>query len=340
MKDLPEESAGLEELKSRLGGIELETGAGGSLDLRGKVLANRDLSGLDLSGADLSGADLSGANLSNATLVGADLSRAKLHGAQLDGAEFLDARMVDVNLSQAKGEGVGFARADLTGAFAAGARLINGSWSEACLERANFGGATLKSGRFRGANLSAAQFVRADLRGTDLSMARLGQTNFNLADLRGCGMSHVTEYKSSNWIGANVLDVDFHGAYLVRRHLMDENYLYEFRKQGTFNRVLYWIWWATSDCGRSLARWTAWVVVVIIVYGLAYSFADVDFGRHETSLSPLYFSIVTITTLGYGDVIPASTTAQVLAVSEAIFGYIGLGGLLSIFSQKMARRAE
>ncbi len=54
----------------------------------------------------------------------------------------------------------------------------------------------------------------------------------------------------------------------------------------------------------------------------------------------MYYSIVTITTLGYGDVVPASLPAQVLAVSEALMGYVGLGGLLSIFAQKMARRAD
>ncbi len=153
-------------------------------------------------------------------------------------------------------------------------------------------------------------------------------------------MSYVKDYKTANWIGVNVTDVDFNGAYLVRRHLMDENYLHEFRRQNRFSALLYWIWWATSDCGRSLLRWTAWVGVLIVVYGIAYLLVDIDFGEHETIFSPMYFSIVTLTTLGYGDAVPASLPGQLLAVSEAVFGYIGLGGLLSIFAQKMARRAE
>jgi len=60
-------------------------------------------------------------------------------------------------------------------------------------------------------------------------------------------------------------------------------------------------------------------------------------GRYEGYLS---YSFVTLTTLGYGDAMPASMVGQILAVSEALCGYIGLGGLLSIFTQKMARRAE
>jgi voltage-gated potassium channel Kch len=54
----------------------------------------------------------------------------------------------------------------------------------------------------------------------------------------------------------------------------------------------------------------------------------------------VYYSIVTLTTLGYGDVVPASPAAQVLAMIEVILGYVMLGGLLSIFASKMARRAD
>jgi hypothetical protein len=47
-----------------------------------------------------------------------------------------------------------------------------------------------------------------------------------------------------------------------------------------------------------------------------------------------------MTTLGYGDVIPVSTGAQMIAMLQVLLGYIMLGGLLSIFSNKLARRAE
>ena len=57
-------------------------------------------------------------------------------------------------------------------------------------------------------------------------------------------------------------------------------------------------------------------------------------------LSSFYFSVVTLTTLGYGDVLPASLGAQVVVLFEVIMGYIMLGGLLSIFATKMGRRAE
>jgi len=340
MGEPSENSGGIDELRVRLEGLAIDFDAGGTAFLRGQVIANRDLSGLDLSGCDLSGVDLSGSDLSNSNFAGANLTGAKLCSTRLDGTEFLDACLLKADLAEATGENCGFAHADLRQTNAVGARLTNSSWSEARFEKANFGGAVLAGGRFRGANLSSAEFVHADLSGCDFEEATLDGANFRLADLHGCRLSDARGYKTANWVGVNVLDVDFHGAYLVRRHIMDENYLYEFRRQGGINEAIYWIWWATSDCGRSLLRWTAWVGALIVVYALAYGLVEVDFGDHETSFSPMYYSIVTLTTLGYGDAVPASLPAQLLAVTEALFGYIGLGGLLSIFAQKMARRAE
>ena len=44
-----------------------------------------------------------------------------------------------------------------------------------------------------------------------------------------------------------------------------------------------------------------------------------QFGLGE-SATALYFSFVTITTLGYGDIVPATDTARLLAAMEAFFG--------------------
>ena len=340
MKHSPSDNDSSGELRNRLDGLNIAENTDGTPILRGQVVANQDLSGLDFSGMDLSRADLTGCDLSDACLVGANLTGAKLCGARLDSAEFLDACLQQADLAEATGKNVGFARADLRDVNAVGAVLTQCSWSEARMVRAIFGGADLRNGRFREADLALVEFVHADLRGCDLTRARLGGTNLKRADLRGATMSGVRDYQSANWIGAKVLDVDFHGAYLVRRHLMDVNYLHEFRQESRIHALIYWIWWITSDCGRSLVRWTAWVIVLMVGFALAYLLVDIDYGEHETPFSPLYYSIVTLTTLGYGDAVPASMPAQMLAVSEAILGYIGLGGLLSIFAQKMARRAD
>ena len=82
------------------------------------------------------------------------------------------------------------------------------------------------------------------------------------------------------------------------------------------------------------------MLILTVLFAGLYSLVEIDYGSHRTVFSPLYYSIVTLTTLGYGDVVPASVPGQVLAVTQAILGYVGLGGLLSILSNKMARRAD
>ena len=54
----------------------------------------------------------------------------------------------------------------------------------------------------------------------------------------------------------------------------------------------------------------------------------------------MYFSVVPMTTLGYGDADPASMPAQLLVLVQVVLGYVMLGGVLSIFATRMGRRAE
>ena len=44
----------------------------------------------------------------------------------------------------------------------------------------------------------------------------------------------------------------------------------------------------------------------------------------EKSVYPLYFSVVTMTTLGYGDIVPVSPAARMLAVVQALMGQLYL----------------
>jgi uncharacterized protein YjbI with pentapeptide repeats len=310
-----------------------------ALSLSGSRLVHLDLSGLDLSEADLSqaevvgcsfaGSRLAGVNLNGALLHDVDFTEAELVGSDLTGAEVAngiftraglnDVRAVETHLYGARCDRASFAGADLTGADL---RL-------AVLTRARFVDATLDD-----ANLDAADMQHAELVETSITGAR-----FSNVDLRSASLKHVSGYREADWRYANVNDADFTGAWNVHRHVLDTNFIEEFRRESRSNEVLYWIWWVTSDCGRSLARWTGWTVLIALFYAVIYTRLAVDFGGNETALSPLYFSVVTFTTLGFGDVLPVTLFAQVVVMSEVILGYVSLGGMMSILSDKMARRA-
>ncbi len=62
-------------------------------------------------------------------------------------------------------------------------------------------------------------------------------------------------------------------------------------------------------------------------------------GRKADFFTYLYFSVVTFTTLGFGDITPTSTCGEVIVMLEVVLGYLMLGGLISIFSHKLSRLA-
>jgi uncharacterized protein YjbI with pentapeptide repeats len=309
-------------------------------DLVGIDLSGADLAGVDLSGRDLSGANLAGANLTGARLVGATLRGAILAEAVLDEAQLLGCDLSGADLTGASASHAVFGRADLSGAVLFDAQAADASFSHALLGGADLRVARLDRARFLEAVLDEADLSRATLQEADLTRASVDGAIFRDADLARSRVRAITGYAEADWIGVDILDVDFAGAYLARRAIMDQNYLHEFRTKSRLNRLVYLLWWVTSDCGRSIVRWSLWTNVVALVFALAYTMVDIDFGAHPTPLSPVYFSVVTLTTLGYGDVLPASMPAQILAMVEVVLGYVMLGGLLSIFATKMGRRAE
>ena len=263
----------------------------------------------------LVGADLRGLDLSSLDLSGLDLRRARLTGARLH----------DVDL-----RGALLSRADLEGAD-----LLEASLDGAVLDHANLRDANLTRTSLRDAVLARSDLRRVRLYGADLAGA-----DFERVDLRGGFLGGVSGYEKAHWKNVDIRDIDLHGTYLARRHIADQNYIHEFRSRGPAAELLYQIWWLTSDCGRSALRWGLLTVALSLVFAQAYVLVEVDYGPNETWLSPIYFSVVTMTTLGYGDAAPISATAQVLAMMQVTLGYVMLGGLLSIFSTKMARRAD
>jgi len=309
-------------------------------DLRGIRLLDEDLHGLNLTGCDLRGADLSRSDLRGARLVAADLRGAVLQEAQLDGADLTKARLDDARLASVHAVNAGFGYADLSGAVLFGAHLTGSTFTAADLSGADLRTARAESCGFRDADLRRIDVTSACLREADLTGCRVDHACFDEVDLRRASMTRVSGYATASWIGADVRDVDFCGAWLLRRHVLDENYLHEFRSQSTLNEWVYRAWWVTSDCGRSAFRWAALTVTIAAVFAGLYGLVAIDYGANETWLSPLYYSVVTLTTLGYGDVLPASAWAQTAAMVQVIIGYVMLGGLLSIFSNKMARRAD
>ncbi len=302
-------------------------------------LVRADLSGQDLTGADLRGRDLSGADLSDATLVGADLSGAILYQARLSGAELVGANLTGANLVEVHAQRAGLGRATLTGANLTSALLQGATLSGADLSGSDLRAAQLDGARLLRVDLREADLGRASLQGVEFSDCNVSGASFRHTDLRDARIRSPIGYDTADWVGADFRNADLCGAYLMRRFAHDQNFLEEFRSQSPAHALAYLVWKATSDCGRSTTRWTLWTLAIASIFGALYTALPIDYGANETALSPLYFSVVTFTTLGFGDVLPTSPVSQLTVMIEVFLGYFMLGGLLTLLSNKMGRRA-
>lgn len=299
-------------------------------DLRGAVLNGMDLRQVNLAGRDLSGAqffqaDLRGANFQDANLEGAELSATNLEGANFDGANCRRA---------------GFGRANLNNASLFQTNLEEASFSQASLIGANLHCVNLNHSRLREADLSHADLSESDLRYADISMSKVVNTTFRNADLRHLRLRMIRGFKSADWIGVDIRDINFAGGYMVRQEIIDQNFIMEFRSYSKVSSLVYYPWCITCDCGRSMFRWCCCIGFLLVVFSYLYTLVGIDYGPYTTAISPLYFSVVTMTTLGFGDAVPKSLAGQILTMIEVSTGYIMLGGLLSIFSNKLARRGD
>ncbi len=84
-------------------------------------------------------------------------------------------------------------------------------------------------------------------------------------------------------------------------------------------------------------------VLLGVMFGLAYtlveSFTGAAFAQGRQGISGgIYFSFVTLSTLGYGDLSPQADVARALAVAEAIVGQLYLVSVVSLAVSRLGTR--
>lgn len=217
-----------------------------------------------------------------------------------------------------------------------GARLIDLNLLDANLFRTRLQKATLRRTNFKGAVLTKAHLEDSDLRDAVLDEAHLGHIRYTEDGFWWRG----TVLMETHLQNASYVDP------LLERCAKDQYYLYVLKYRNRWNpifRVFFFLWWITCNFGKSAWMWASWSI------GLALGFATLFFWLGECAFATtnlefnfqtmIYYSVVTFTTLGFGDVVPKTQPAAWCVTAEVITGYVMLGGLISILATKIAQRS-
>ncbi len=301
-------------------------------DYSEKQLSERDLSECDFTESDFYEVDFTRANLKKSIFVRADLTSAKMPQAALY-------------------------KADLTGAILQEATLEKSDLSASNCRGADFRGADLSGVNFTGADLREADFSHADLTGANLSRANITGAKFNFTQMSDVNVTHLIygNYREMVGLYYGVRGIDLiYGNGIYLRDAKDQDYIDTLhqvlldKEPGMWRALDLFLFksWGLIDHGRSLLKVAFYAFIIATFYGLIYSMDMIydwqimDYSNSaKTWFTPFYYSVVTYTTLGFGDVTADSLFGEIFVISEVIFGYFTLGLLLAILANTIARRS-
>jgi Ion channel len=127
--------------------------------------------------------------------------------------------------------------------------------------------------------------------------------------------------------------VHVHTVLNLEHDLLRKTYVLERRYVGAFG---YLLWKITSDYGESVGRWSLSCVAVLLLFSLLF-YLSKSITPVSNGFDYFYFSTITFTTLGYGDIHPTSVLGELLACGEVACGFIMFGMLLSFLSNRLQR---
>ncbi len=288
------------EVKSLLEQHCREGKSGEGFKLRGVNLSDVHL---ERSGTSM-GFNLSYADLTHANLHGAHLFRVNFHHVSLHKADLNEANLNRANLEHAI--------------------LLGTKFGETHLEHVHWGERVLQEDRAREsrrANKLTAALTHFEEAEEVYRNLRRGAENRGYFELAG---------------------TFFHREMVMNRH---KSPLF------SFARFLSKLEDLVTGYGERPSRVLRFAALLIVSYALAYSLVGIHGDGHEVILDSartlaenlgdfgrcVYYSIVTFTTLGYGDFIPVKPLARFFAATEALVGAFSMSLFIVVFVRKRMR---
>lgn len=313
---------------------------------------NMDLRDADLFDANLEGSNIWNSDLRGANLTDANLTHTSIRYCRLYGANFTKAKIDGADLREIK-------QIAYTKWIMFGDALL---WWVRVVRKADCGRCFIHKMR---RHLLVRGFVYRFVRRAHGILKRATEARekkifYPLFFLRDIAQAVLVVYRAlirrkarveslTNWLGVSGVGTARMDDSFTARYIKDNAFIEEFRSRHPGWAFL-WRW--TCFYGQSFALWAFWCVAFALFFALLYAttgIVELDaktvFGsgeivrREATWLTHIYFSVVTFTTLGFGDVTPNCAAGELAVLIEVILGYIGLGGLISILANKVARRA-
>lgn len=265
-----------------------------------------DLRGIPLDGIFLPDCELINLNFSNASFVGANFQQVRLVGCNFVFANFDRSRLTSIRNDQKTALG----GISLRGAF------INAIELSSDIARTPM--IIKEIGYFELIHylLQIVVFKKQSIK------YKGKWTRFQLVDV--CGLNEpLMRYQAEyiNWSQSMLGKIDgFYELPIAERIAF----------LGSIIFTKYW---------RSAAVLASFSAIINILFAILYIALSSHFkGLSSNFLESLYFSVVTFTTLGYGDVTPCDDLGRILVILEVVIGYITLGSFLFILGQKVSQR--
>lgn len=203
------------------------------------------------------------------------------------------------------------------------------------LSNENLSSRDLKNIDFYSSNFEDTNFKASDLSDSWLSETNIKGANFNWAKMDSVLLDNVDFDSRTTFVGVNLNAINFTLAALLQDLAVGQQRIAHLKKRhpyfSNFLRI-------TCDYGRSFKRFFLWCVGIIFFFAVIYwilpnMIHNID-GENSLANS-LYFSVVTFTTLGYGDIYPISVWGRIVVIGEVITGYIMSGLLIAILARRI-----
>jgi len=152
---------------------------------------------------------------------------------------------------------------------------------------------------------------------------------------------------ATNHLG-NIEDAYTHRQFTDNVHQTYEDKM-NFRKRYYWfaGRRMRWLWYRifelSSEYGNSFGRWGLSSLLAILVFAALFGALDYFAPAGQKLVEVLregwynypYYSMVTFSTLGYGDIVPLTWFHKIVAGIEVIFGYFMLGVFINLMNKKL-----